>query len=173
MNIETQRLIVRNYVITDKEDLTEYLLQRKDAWFEGYPWFEPQKADEEIKFRSESDEFFAIELKLEKKVIGNIYLGKREFNTRELGYVLNEKYMQKGYGAEAAAAAVKEMFKSGVHRIYAEAAPENTPSWKLMEKIGMEREAFLRKNVSFHNDKNGNPIYFDTYVYALLNPLEK
>lgn len=61
------------------------------------------------------------------------------------------------------------MFKAGVHRIYAECAPQNEPSWKVMEKIGMEREAHFRKNVSFHNDDNGEPIYWDTYVYAILN----
>ena len=61
------------------------------------------------------------------------------------------------------------MFKAGVHRIYAECAPQNTPSWKVMEKVGMEREAHFRKNVSFHNDANGEPIYWDTYVYAILN----
>ncbi|WP_294352893.1 hypothetical protein [uncultured Clostridium sp.] len=39
-----------------------------------------------------------------------------------------------------------------------------------MKKIGLEREAHFKKNVSFHNDSNGNPIYWDTYVYAMLNP---
>ena len=48
------------------------------------------------------------------------------------------------------------MFNQGVHRIYAECAPQNTSSWKLMEKIGMIREAHFRKNVSFHQDTNGH-----------------
>jgi hypothetical protein len=34
----------------------------------------------------------------------------------------------------------------------------------------MMREAHFRKNVSFHEDENNNPIYWDTYVYAILNP---
>jgi len=65
------------------------MLQRVNAEFESYPNFIPQKAKEEIVYRSKSDEFFAIELKNKHKVIGNIYLGKREFNIRESGYVLN------------------------------------------------------------------------------------
>nr|WP_303268533.1 hypothetical protein [uncultured Clostridium sp.] len=36
----------------------------------------------------------------------------------------------------------------------------------------MEREAHLRKNISFHNDDKGNSICWDTYVYAVLNPNE-
>lgn len=173
MRIETEFLIIRNFELKDESDLCEYMLQRVNAEFEAYPDFTREKAGEEIQYRSKSDEFYAIELKAEHKVIGNIYLGKRDFNSRELGYVLNEKYQKKGYGSEAGKAAVDYAFTQGLHRIYAECAPQNTSSWKLMEKIGLKREAHFRKNVSFHSDANGNPIYWDTYVYAALNPKEE
>lgn len=81
-------------------------------------------------------------------------------------------YQHKGYGSYASKAIIEYMFNQGVHRIYAECAPQNIPSWKLMEKVGMSREAHFRKNISFHKDINGNPIYWDTYVYAVLNPQE-
>jgi RimJ/RimL family protein N-acetyltransferase len=168
MMIETERLIIRNFKLTDKNDLCEYMIQRVDKKFENYPDFTMEKAEKEIEFRSQSDEFFAIELKSTGKVIGNIYLGKRDFEAKELGYVLNENYHQTGYGSEAALAAIKYEFANGTRRIYAEASPENEASWRLMEKIGLQREARLRKNVSFHNDKYGNPIYWDTYIYAAL-----
>lgn len=170
MRIETDDLIIRNFELSDEKDLCEYMLQRVNAEFESYPDFTCQKAKKEIEFRVQSDEFYAIELKKENKVIGNIYLGNRDFNTRELGYVLNENYQHNGYGSDASKAIVDYMFNQGVHRIYAECAPKNTPSWKLMEKIGMIREAHFRKNVSFHQDEKGFPIYWDTYVYAILNP---
>lgn len=172
MIIETERLIIRNFQLSDEKDLCEYMMQRVNAEFEAYPDFTVEKAKKEIAYRAESDEFFAIELKENHKVIGNIYLGKRDFNGRELGYVLNENFQGKGYGTEASKAVISYFFKEGVHRIYAECAPQNIPSWKVMEKIGMEREAHLRKNISFHNDDKGNPIYWDTYVYAVLNPNE-
>ena len=54
-----------------------------DEKFEAYPDFTSEKAKEEIAFRSKNDEFFVIELKSIHKVIGYIYLGKRDFNTRE------------------------------------------------------------------------------------------
>ncbi|WP_238483731.1 GNAT family N-acetyltransferase [Anaerosporobacter faecicola] len=172
VRIETKNLIIRNFECTDEADLCEYMLQRVDAEFEGYPDFTAEKVKEEITFRSGSDEFFAIELKEEHKVIGNVYFGKRDFNTRELGYVLNTKYHRKGFGSEACKAMVEYGFDKGIHRVYAECAPQNTASWKLMEKIGLQREAFFKKNVSFHQDEQGNPIYWDTYVYATLNPNE-
>lgn len=169
MKIETQRLIVRSFELSDKEDLCEYMLQRVRAEFESYPDFTVQKADQEIEYRAGRDEFFAIELKAGHKVIGNVYLGKRDFNAKELGYVLNENYQNKGYGTEACTAAIDYTFSHGVHRIFAECAPQNVPSWKLMEKCGLKKEAHFIKNVSFHNDEKGRPIYWDTYVYAILN----
>lgn len=173
MKIETNNLIIRNFELRDEDDLCEYMLQRVNAEFEAYPDFTRQKVKTEIEFRVHSDEFYAIELKTEQKVIGNIYLGKRDFNSRELGYVLNENYQHRGYGSDASKLIIDYMFHQGVHRIYSECAPQNIPSWKLMEKVGMMREAHFRKNVSFRNDINGKPIYWDTYVYALLNPYEE
>ncbi len=99
MRIETERLIVRPFEQKDEKDLGEYMLQRVNERFESYPDFTPEKLPAEIKFRCSSDEFFAIELKETGKVIGNIYFGKREFETRELGYVLNKNFLRQGYGA--------------------------------------------------------------------------
>lgn len=173
MRIETKDLIIRNFELKDKNDLCEYMLQRVDEEFEAYPDFTAQKADHEIDYRSKSDEFFAIELKSESKVIGNIYLGNRNFNSKEIGFVLNKNYQNKGYGSIAAKSIIDYFFNNGIHRIYAECCPQNAPSWKTMEKIGLKKEAHLKQNVSFHNDAVGNPIYWDTYVYASLNPNEK
>jgi ribosomal-protein-alanine N-acetyltransferase len=169
MRIETERLIIRNFEVKDKDDLGEYMLQRVNKEFEGYPDFSADKIENEIKYRSGSHEFFAIELKEEHKVIGNIYLGIRDFNSKELGYVLNENYHLKGYGSEAAKAVVQWAFSQGVHRVFAECTPLNISSWKTMERIGLKREAELRQNVSFHTDEAGNPIYWDTYVYGALS----
>ena len=54
--------------------------------------------------------------------------------------------------------------------IYAECDPRNEASWRLLERLGMAREAHLRQNVYFWTDEQGLPQWKDTYVYALLNP---
>lgn len=172
MKIETARCIIRNFTPADQDDLCAYMLERVDALYEGYPDFTAEKSREEILHRSQSDEFFAIELKESHRVIGNVYLGKREFSSLELGYVLHSVHQGKGYGSEACGAAVEYFFEQGVHRIYAECAPGNTASRRLLEKLGFSREGLLRQNVSFHKDKAGNPVYFDTCVYGRLNPRE-
>ncbi len=172
MRIETERLILRSYEPRDERDVCEYMLQRVNAEFECYPDFTAEKSKQEIDFRCSTDEFIAVELKAEGKVIGNVYLGKREWNARELGYVLNERYLRRGYGAEACRAVLDDAFARGLHRVYAECAPANTASWKLMEKLGMRREAHFIQNASFHKDACGKPVYWDTYVYAKLNPAD-
>ena len=80
------------------------------------------------------------------KVIGNIYCGNRDFAAKEVGYIVNKRYQRKGYAAEAFTAVIAQAFREGAHRIYAECAPRNIPSWKLLEKVGLRRETHFRQN---------------------------
>ena len=107
-------------------------------------------------------------MKEEHKVIGNIYFGKRDFEAREIGYVFNKNYFGHGYASEAAKAVMLDAFAHGTRRVFGECCPENTSSWKVMERIGLKREAHFRKDSSHRKDEKGNPIYWDTYVYAAL-----
>lgn len=166
--VKTKRLVLRRFECTDYDDLYEFLSQLKNDEFEGYPGITYESGKEHLKYRLHSDEFYAIELKESGKVIGNIYCGNRNFNAREVGFIVNKNYQHKGYAYEALAAVLTEIFRSGTHRVYAERDPRNTASWKLLEKAGMVREAFFRKNVFFHTDEHGNPIWKDTYVYSIL-----
>ena len=111
----------------------------------------------------------AVVQKSDGKMIGNLYLGKREFESREIGYVFNRNYGGKGYAKESCNALIRKAFSEGIHRIYAECDPENSASWRLFESLGFTREAHFRENVYFWKDEEGNPIWKDTYVYSLLN----
>lgn len=118
--------------------------------------------------RISSDEMIAVELNANHKLIGNVYLGKRDCNALELGYVFNRHYWGHGYAAESCRALIHEAFSKGIHRIYAACDPCNTASWKLLERAGFTREAHFRRNVYFWKDKGNNPIWKDTYVYSIL-----
>ena len=50
------------------------------------------EAEENLAWRIGTDEMIAIELKDSRKMIGNVYLGKREFGALEIGYVFNRAY---------------------------------------------------------------------------------
>ena len=111
----------------------------------------------------------AVERKADHKMIGNVYLGKRDFDAREIGYVFRKDAWGKGYAKESCEALISLAFSQGAHRIFAECDPENAASWKLLESLGFEREAHLRENVYFWKDAEGCPIWKDTYIYGKLN----
>lgn len=166
--IITKRLILREFRESDYDDLFEYLSQLEDDEFEGYPGITYENGRDHLNCRIESEEFYAVEMKETGKVIGNIYFGKRDFEAREIGYIINKNYQRKGYAYEALGAVIEEAFRNGVHRVYAECDPRNECSWKLLEKAGLEREAHFKQNIFFHRDENGMPKWKDTYVYAML-----
>lgn len=166
---ETGRLILRRYTKEDLHDLHEYLSDEEVVRFEPY---KPQTIDEvkeNLEWRIGSDEMVAVELKDSHKMIGNVYLGKRDFETLEIGYVFNRNYWGHGYAAESCKALINQAFTSGVHRICAECDPRNENSWRLLESLGFRREAHLLKNVYFWRDESGNPLWKDTYLYAKLD----
>lgn len=176
MKIETERLLIRNYNENDLDDLYEYLSDEETVRFEPYSAMSLEETKKNLEWRISSDEIFAIELKdkhNEKgKMIGNVFLGKRECESLELGYVLNRKFWKKGYAFEACSALCGEAFKNGIHRIEANCDPLNESSWKLLEKLGFVREGHLHKDIYFRKDENGNPLWKDTYIYSRLNDAE-
>jgi RimJ/RimL family protein N-acetyltransferase len=167
--IETERLILRPFTEDDYDDLFEFLVQLKDDEFEGYPGITYENGREHLAYRMNSGEFYAVELRESGKVIGNISFGKRNFEAREIGYIINADHQRKGFALEALRAVIAYAFSAGVHRIYAECDPKNERSWRLLEKAGFRREAHFRRNSYFHTDSGGKPIWKDTFVYALLN----
>ncbi len=166
---ETERLIIRKFQNSDLNDLYEILSDPETVKYEPYSPMSMQEVKESLLLRVESEEFVAVECKADSKVIGNIYLGKRDCESLELGYVFNRRYWSKGYATESGAKLTERLFESGIHRIYAECDPKNTASWELLERLGFRREAFLRQNVYFKKDESGKPLWKDTYIYAKLN----
>ncbi len=165
---ETERLILRRYQKEDIQDLFEYLSDEEVVKYEPYKPMTFEEAKGNLEWRISTDEMIAAELKKSHKMIGNVYLGRRDFDTLEMGYVFNRSYWGHGYAAESCNALIRQAFSNGVHRVYAECDPDNKSSWKLLEALGFRREAHFRKNVYFWKDETGKAIWKDTYVYAKL-----
>ena len=163
---ETERLILRRYKKEDVQDLFEYLSDKEVVKYEPYKQQTFDETKENLEWRISTDEMVAVELKNLHKMIGNVYMGKRDFEALEIGYVFNRNYWGYGYAAESCKALIQQAFSNGVHRIYAECDPNNKSSWKLLEALGFQREAYFRKNVYFWKDETGKPIWKDTYVYV-------
>lgn len=169
---ETKRLILRRYRIEDVQDLFEYLSDEEVVKYEPYKPLSFDEAKKNLEWRIGTGEMIAVELKSSHKMIGNVYLGRRDFEALEIGYVFNRNYWRQGYAAESCEVLIQRAFSNGIHRIYAECDPDNKSSWKLLEALGFQREAHFRKNVYFWKDETGKAIWKDTYVYAKLNAEE-
>jgi [ribosomal protein S5]-alanine N-acetyltransferase len=85
----------------------------------------------------------------EGQVVGDVVLeiGSRDA-VANLGYAVARQHWGKGFATEAARAVVDYGFRTfGLAKIYARADPRNVASVRVMEKLGMRREALLRSHV--------------------------
>jgi ribosomal-protein-alanine N-acetyltransferase len=92
---------------------------------------------------------FAVVLKSENKLIGGcgVYVSNPINREALLGYVFHRGYWGRGYATETASALVEFGFnRLKLHRIFATCDPRNVTSVKVLEKVGMQKEGFLRQN---------------------------
>ena len=168
--IETERLLIRKFEVSDYNDLYEYLSEPITYIFEPGSPITLDEAKALTEQRSKGNDFFAVVLKQNNKMIGHVYLGQMEPKERltwELGYIFNPAYQRQGYASEASAALAEYAIKNfKAHRIMARCNPDNTASWKLLEKIGFKREGHFKKFGFIHKDSDGNPIWTDAYAYS-------
>jgi RimJ/RimL family protein N-acetyltransferase len=166
---ETQRLIIRRFRPEDSRDLHDYLSDPEVVFYEPYEVFSEAQSRSEAARRAEDTCFWAVCLKDGGKVIGNLYLSEGEYARFELGYVFNKTFWGQGFATESARALVNTAFSDfGAHRVFAMCNPENVKSWQLLERLGLRREGYLKSNVFFKKDAEGNPIWHDTYLYGVL-----
>lgn len=166
--METARLIIRPFTPADAPDLHAYLSREQVVRYEPYPPFTREQAEEEAIRRANDPSFLAVVLKETGRVIGNVWFAPGEWETWELGYVFHDDYWGRGYASEACHAVLKDAFARGIRRVIAMCNPENTASWRLLERLGMRREGHLKQNIWFFRDEKGMPIWQDTYEYAIL-----
>lgn len=167
-DIVTERLIIRRFKIDDVHDLFEYLSDEQVVKFEPYEVFSKKQAIEETKKRTENDSFYAVCLRENNKLIGNLYLNQGDNNECELGYVFNRHYQGFGYATESASALISYAFSTlEARRIISMCNPLNSSSWKLLERLNMQKVDHLIKNIYFKRDENNEPIWVDTFIYAI------
>ena len=124
--VETKRLILRRFRESDLQDLHEYLSDPEVVAFEPY---KPQTLEEvrgNLAWRISTEEMIAVELKETGKLIGNVYLGKRDFDSIEIGFVFNGKYQHHGYAAESC----EKLIDLALLPVYTESMPNVIPKIK-------------------------------------------
>jgi ribosomal-protein-alanine N-acetyltransferase len=84
--------------------------------------------------------------------------------THEIGWAIGRPHQRRGYATEAAGALLAHAFVTlRRHRVVATCQPENIASWRVMEKLGMRREAHFRQALLRETGE-----WWDEYFYALL-----
>ena len=170
--METERLILREFKEDDWPQVHEY---GSDAEVVMYLPFGPNtkldtkefinKVMARQKEQPRISYSFALVHQLDNKLIGScrIQITNVEYKEGEIGYVLNRNYWNKGYMTEAAKKVVEFGFEDlGLHRVYATCDPANSGSYRVMEKIGMQREGYLREYKRFKG------VWRDFLLYSIL-----
>ncbi len=174
MNFSTERLLLRNY---KPEDWERIHLYAADPEFSKYELWGPNTLDDSHKFVTEMIQQasvnpryqfnFAVCLKESNLLIGGCGL-RRETESSQvanLGWAIYPEFQNKGYATEAANALLEFGFQElKLAVIYATCDTRNTPSYKVMEKLGMKRVGVIKgtKEIKGHMR--------DTYRYELLSP---
>ena len=154
--IETRRLVLRKMQKNDAADMYEYA-SRSDVT--RYLLWEPHESESYthkylsyIQSRYRAGDFFdwAITLKDSGKMIGTCGFTKItvEYNSAEIGYVLNPSYWGYGIAPEAVTAVMRYGFNElRLHRIEARYMIGNDRSRRVMDKIGMQFEGISRDSM--------------------------
>ncbi len=98
-------------------------------------------------------------------VVGEVVLKwlDRQHRQGEVGFVINPVHQGRGYATEAAAAMLGLAFDGlGLHRVIGRCDARNTGSARVMERLGMRREAHFVQNEIFKGE------WSDEFVYAML-----
>lgn len=167
MIIETERLILRPFTLDDAERLAE-ICQNELVQKHLFSLPNPYTIDDAVfwlnkQLDSPDEKAYAIILKENGYLVGNICIRPKQNNSAEIGYYIDEPYMSKGYMSEAAAAIIKYGFEElHLNKVYARHKTDNPASGRVMEKNGMKFEGVLRQELL----KNGK--YYDVAVRSIL-----
>jgi ribosomal-protein-alanine N-acetyltransferase len=164
--IETQRLRIRSFQPNDWQAVYDYTSDPAVMLYIPEGSFTPEQAKAFVADNiGEQARAVAVLLKRVDMLLGHmVFHPWFAPQTYEIGWVFNRAYHGHGYATEAAMALLRYGFETlHLHRIIATAQPENVASWRVMEKLGMRREAHFRKCIMRPDDR-----WWDEYFYALL-----
>ena len=108
---------------------------------------------------------WGIALRTDNQLIGSVTLFNLDFNHRraEIGYALGRDYWGQGYMIEALMAVLKHAFEVlDLHRIEADVDPRNAASIRTLERLGFQREGYLRERWQINGESQ------DAFYYGLL-----
>lgn len=172
VDIQTDRLIIRLAKPDDAEGIYSY---RSDTFENRYQGWFPESMEEVRNYltnmpvtldKADICFQFAILTKNDDCLIGDmgiVFTGHENMQA-EIGCTLNKDFQGKGYATEALTAMVNYLFTSlKKHRVIASIDPRNTPSIRLIERLGFRKEAHFKESYFLHGE------WLDDIIYAMLD----
>lgn len=164
--IQTERLRIRRFILDDWQAAFAYTSDPTVMhYLEERPMTEAQAQQFIAENLGEDAGHFAVDRCSDNRLVGHMsfhpWFGPRTF---EIGWVMHPREHGRGYATEAAMALLRYGFESlRLHRVIATCQPENVASWRVMDRLGMRREAHFRKG-HYHRGET----WWDEYFYAML-----
>jgi [ribosomal protein S5]-alanine N-acetyltransferase len=165
-SIETQRLRIRQFEADDWVAVYAYASKPEVMTYIPEGVLSAEQAREFVATNQGAEaRALAVVLTATNRLIGHLvfhpWFAPR---TYEIGWVFNPDYHGQGYATEGLTALLQYGFETlKLHRIIATCQPENVPSYRVMEKLGMRREGWFQKCI--YRDEH---TWWDEYFYAML-----
>ncbi len=161
MRIQTERLVLRDFVIDDW--LTVLAYQRDARYNRYYPDRWVDRSDDEVRAfvqrlidgqHEKPRRLFQLAITLPEtgEVIGNCGVRRKPDTEWEadIGYELNPECWGRGYATEVARTLIAFGFRElGLHRISAQCNADNVASVNVLQKVGMRLEGRIREHEHF------------------------
>ncbi len=171
--IQTQRLLLRPFQDADLDELVaiqsraevaEYLYWEPRTRPDVIQVFDRLKSMDRIDESSDSLRLAAFHRDT-GALVGDysLRLDSRENAQGEIGYITHPDHQGHGYATEGCVPLLKLGFEVlGLHRIFGNCDGRNAASARLMERLGMRREAHFRENEFVKG------VWTDALIYATL-----
>jgi RimJ/RimL family protein N-acetyltransferase len=168
--LETERLLLRLFTPGDFDALYSYESRADVA---RYLYWGP-RTEEEVRvalerklgdtaIRSEGDVLsLAVVLKENDEVVGDFILQliSEQHQQGEIGYIINPDHAGHGYATEAGRVLLRIAFQDlGLHRVIGSTDARNKASARVLEKLGMRKEAHLVENEYVKDEWQSEVIY--------------
>ena len=153
--LETGRLVLRELTPEDTDELSKVLTDAGAMRYYPHPF-----SGEEVagwirwnlnNYRKYGHGLWAVIRKDDGVFLGDCGITIQEIEGKalpELGYHIIPAYGGKGYATEAAAACIQYAFETlGMDVLYSYTTPENIPSRRVAEKIGMREAGRFKKEI--------------------------
>lgn len=174
MNLETERLILRNLRESDFDDFHQYRSNAEICKFQGFDVFTVEESKKFIKEQTDAKfgtagEWIQIGIKWKEtgRLVGDLALKPEAHEPRivEIGVTLDLQYRGQGFAVEAFSGMFEYLFnETETHRIFGLLDVENVGSLHLMENLNFRREGEFKK--SFWDKKMNE--WRDEFLYAML-----